>query len=834
MRADVPQDDVDFTYHSANVVDGLFTYAGGSYKNRFSSCQVSWSDPINHYSDTIESVYDSDLVERYNWNETQLTAIGCTSQSEAHRRGRWVILSNAKDGTVSFGVGLDGYIPMPAEIIGIADPFKAGKANGGRISAVNGRNVTLDRVADYGIGDRLVVNLPDGTAQTRTISAVSADKKTYTVATAYRIAPVAGAVWAIDSDNLAIQYYRITSISSNDDGTFTVAGVQHDPNKYRYIDDGVKVDSAPITVTPTNVMKPPANIVVTEVDHISQGLTVASLQASWDKVEGAINYTAQWRKDSGDWVNVGKTSAQGFTVQGIYAGVYDVRVRAINAVDVSSPWGYADSTTLNGKVGKPGTPTNLLASDNVVWNINVTWAFPAGSGDTAYTELQQATTADNQNPTLLATVPYPASSYQHGPMPAGVRRWYRARLVDRIGNVGDWTEFVPGASSTDANALLDNTLKNFLDSEDGKALLDPLITDPQALVENLLANYDTVNQQWSQYGENRAGIIEAKKIATDANSSIAQLETDVVAKFGEQEAVIQEKFTAYADASGPSAIWTMKMGLNYNGTKYDAGISIAAIVNGTAVETRFAVNANQFVVVSGSGNNLYSPFIIKDGQVLISQAFIGNAWITNAMIGDYIESNTYIPGQAGWHIDKNGTAEFSGVTVRGKIYASEGELENVRINENCTILGTLNANRIVGDLSDFSISRSFNVGSFTLGGNQTSSEYNICGINQTSFDRKIAITSANGNGIFDINISLGGPGLVYMDWIVAGNAVATEIFSTGQGQVVGPRQIISPAGSGNTIISIRFRNTSSSPANINIVGNQTINIFANRNANIIT
>ncbi|MFS7382540.1 DUF1983 domain-containing protein [Rahnella inusitata] len=833
VRADVPQDDVDFTYHSSNVVDGMFTYAGGSYKNRFSSCQVSWSDPINHYSDTIESVYEPDLVARYNWNETQLTAIGCTSQSEAHRRGRWVILSNAKDGTVSFGVGLDGYIPMPAEIIGIADPFRAGKANGGRISAVNGNNITVDRVADYGIGARLVVNLPDGTAQTRTISGVSADKKTFTVATAYRMTPVSGAVWAIDSDNLAIQYFRITSISSNDDGTFTVAGVQHDPNKYRYIDDGVKVDSAPITVTPTNVMKPPPNIVVTEVDHIAQGLTVASLQASWDKVEGAINYTAQWRKDNGDWVNVGKTSAQGFTVQGIYAGVYDVRVRAINAVDVSSPWGYADSTTLNGKVGKPGTPTNLLASDNVVWNINVTWAFPAGSGDTAYTELQQSTTDDHQNPTLLVTVPYPGSSYQHGPMPAGIRRWYRARLVDRIGNVGEWTDYVAGASNVDANDLIHDTLEKYLETQDGKALLEPLITDPQLLAESILANYDSVDQQWKNYGENRAGIIEATKIATDANSSIAQLETDVAAKFGEQEAVIQEKFTAYADASGPSAIWTMKMGLNYNGTKYDAGISVAAIVNGTEVETRFAVNANQFVVISGSGNNLYSPFIIKDGQVLISQAFIGNAWITNAMIGEYIESNTYIPGQAGWHINKNGTSEFSGVTVRGKIYASEGELNNVLINENCEILGTLNANRIVGDLSDFSIGRTFNVGSFSLGGNQTSSEYNICGIAQTSFERKIALTSANGNGIFYINISLGGPGLVYMDWVVAGNVVATETLSTGQNQVIGSRQVVSPSGNGNTIIGIRFRNTSSSPANINIVGNQTINIFANRNANII-
>nr|WP_254309030.1 phage tail protein [Rahnella aceris] len=512
VRADVPQDDVDFTYHSANVVDGLFTYAGGSYKNRFSSCLVSWSDPGNHFSDTPESVYEPDLVERYNWNETQLMAIGCTSQSEAHRRGRWVLLSNAKDGTVSFGVGLDGYIPMPAEIIGIADPFRAGKANGGRISAVNGRNVTLDRVADYGIGDRLVVNLPDGTAQTRTISAVSADKKTYTVAMAYRMTPVAGAVWAIDSDNLAIQYYRITSISSNDNGTFTVAGVQHDPNKYRYIDDGVKVDAAPITVTPTNVMKAPANILITEVDHIAQGLTVASLQASWNKVEGAINYTAQWRKDNGDWVNVGKTSAQGFTIQGIYAGVYDVRVRAINAVDVSSPWGYAESTTLNGKVGKPGMPTNLLASDNIVWNINVTWAFPAGSGDTAYTELQQSTTDDHQNPTLLVTVPYPGASYQHGPMPAGVRRWYRARLVDRIGNVGDWTDFVMGTSSVDVSEILGDIAEEVLNSDLGK---------------QLVARVDSVEESVSELNDSVAA---AEQSIADTNDHINQVNTDLQGK----------------------------------------------------------------------------------------------------------------------------------------------------------------------------------------------------------------------------------------------------------------------------------------------------------------
>lgn len=515
VRADVPQDDVDFVYHASNVIDGLFTYGSGSYKNRYSSALVSWSDPQNHYSDTVEGVYDEKLVERYNVNQMSLTAIGCTSQSEAHRRGRWAILSNARDGTISFGVGLDGYIPLPAEIIGVADPFRAGKQNGGRISAASGRNITLDRAVDYAAGDRLVVNLPDGSAQTRTIGAVSSDKKTVTVNTAFSQPPAAGAVWAIDSDSLAIQYFRVTSISANDDsnGGFTITAVQHDPNKYRYIDDGVRIDPAPITVTPISIIPAPKNIIITEVDHVAQGLNVATMNVTWDKVGGAIRYMAQWRKDNGDWINVAVTSAQGFSIQGIYTGSYDVRVRAMNAQESSSPWGYADTTYLTGKTGKPGTPQNLLATDDVVWAIDLTWSFPDGSGDTSYTELQRATTDDKANPELLALVPYPAVSYQHGPMPAGVRQWYRARLVDRIGNVGDWTAWVMGTSSIDVSAITDDILNDMKESEVFKDLIENAVDSNETIagmVTDIQENADQLEQQALQIQQNSDGLSKAE------------------------------------------------------------------------------------------------------------------------------------------------------------------------------------------------------------------------------------------------------------------------------------------------------------------------------------
>ncbi|EPB1939540.1 host specificity protein J [Escherichia coli] len=754
VQADVPQDDVDWVYNVSNVIDGLFTYAGGSYKNRYSSCLVSWSDPQNHYSDTVEGVYDSALVERYDVRQTSLTAIGCTSQSEAHRRGRWVLLSNAKDGTVSFGVGLDGYIPLPAEIIGVADPFRSGKENGGRISAANGRQITLDREIDYAAKDRLVVNLPDGKAQTRTISAVSADKKTVTVATAFSQVPVAGAVWAIDSDNLAIQYFRVTSIAANDDSTggFTITAVQHDPNKYRYIDDGVRVESPPITVTPISVLSAPKNIVVTESDHVSQGLTVASLDVSWDKVEGAIRYVAQWRKDNGDWINVPVTSAQGFSVQGIYSGSYDVRVRALNAQDTSSPWGYGETTYLSGKTGKPGTPLNFLATEDVVWHIDLTWKFPDGSGDTAYTEIQRATTADYANPELLVLVPYPAADYQHGPMPAGVRQWYRARLIDRIGNAGDWTDWIMGTSSIDVSEITNDILEDMKESETFKDLIENAVDSNEkiaGMADEIKNHADELEQQAKDILENADGLAQAEvkideiSVSMDGmtggvkNSSIAVIQnslaqvtsrrsqtatnngnvakidridttiadtsqavaralvtldasaggnvsnatdlTETLADFTQasatkinsltvtvngQTAAINQTAQAVADVNGNlNAMYNIKVGVAANGQYYAAGMGIGVQNTPGGMQSQVIFLADRFAVTTQAGAVVSLPFVIQNGQTFIRETFIQDGTISNAKIGNFIQSNNYVAGSVGWKLDKSGTFENYGSTA---------------------------------------------------------------------------------------------------------------------------------------------------------------------------
>ncbi|MCU6164869.1 TipJ family phage tail tip protein [Enterobacter roggenkampii] len=711
VKADVPQDDVDWVYTASNVINGEFNYAGGSYKKRYSSCLVSWSDPVNHYSDTVEGVYDSALVERYQINQLTLTAIGCTKQSEAHRRGRWALLSSVKDGSVTFGVGLDGYIPLPSQVIGVADPFRAGIQNGGRMKSIKGRVVTLDRAIDYEAGARLVMNMPDGSTQSRTIEAVNNEENTVTLTTGFSQTPVYGAVWAIDSDKVAIQYFRVMSVAANDDetGGFTISAIQHDPEKYRYIDDGVRIESPPITVTPVNVLDAPEDIVIEETDYVAQGLTVATLYVSWKRVEGAIRYVAQWRKDNGDWINVPVTSAQGFSVEGIYSGSYDVRVRALNAQESSSPWGYADTTFLSGKQGKPGTPTNFRASDNVVWNIDLTWGFPEGSGDTAYTEIERATTSDFLNPQKLTLLTYPTSTYQHGPMKAGVNQWYRARLVDRIGNVGEWTEWVRGMSSIDASDLLGDITDGFLSAEDGDRLTSEINTNLEGIMQNALANHGTVEHQFALLGEVRADIVVVRTTIAEVDKAMAEMSTQVQAQIEDVTATLEDKLTAVVDANGASAIHTLKAGVRLDGVFHSAGMSIAVLAeSGKPVITRIGFNANQFVLLSGSGENQYSPFAVVDGQVFISDGFIQNGSITNAKIGEYIQSYNFVSGMMGWHIGKNGHAEFNNVTVRGTVYASNGQFSGAVYATDGDFQGTVYANRIVGYISESKMYPEFN------------------------------------------------------------------------------------------------------------------------------
>lgn len=677
--ADMPRD-VDYAYTRANVIDGRFTYSSSTTKTRYTTALVSWSDPGNAYADAMEPVFEQPLVARYGFNQLEMTAIGCTRQSEANRKGRWGILTNNKDRVVSFNVGLDGNIPQPGYIIAVSDELLSGKVMGGRISAVNGRVIKLDRVADAAAGDRLILNLPSGASQSRTIQAVNWES--VTVTTAYSETPQAEAVWVVESDELYAQQYRVVSVSDNDDGTFSITGAWHDPDKYARIDTGAIIDQRPVSVIPPGNQSPPANIVISSFSVVQQNISVETMRVSWDQAQNAIAYEAQWRCNDGNWVNLPRSSTTSFDVSGIYAGRYLVRVRAINAAEISSGWGYSEEKALTGKVGNPPKPVGF-ATTPINWGIRLNWGFPANTGDTLKTEIQYTANSDFSNPLLLSDVPYPSAEYTQLGLKAGQEFWYRAQLVDRTGNESGWTDWVRGESNANADDYLGDIADDFLTSADGDRLTGDIDTNLEAALQDALANHATVEHQWAQYGEVRADILVVKTTIAQVDKAMAEMSTQVQAQIKDVTASLEDKLTATVDATSATAIHTLKVGVRINDIFYGAGMSIAVLAEaGKPVVTRVGFNANQFVLMSGSGDTQYSPFAVVNGQVFISDAFIQNGSITNAKIGDYIQSNNFVAGSTGWRIDKNGNAE-----LHGKLYADSGQFSFNGTNNTVVING---------------------------------------------------------------------------------------------------------------------------------------------------
>ncbi|WP_232298375.1 host specificity protein J [Erwinia typographi] len=585
--ADMPRD-IDYNYTRANVVDGLFTYSSSTTKTRYTNALVSWSDPDNAYSDAMEPVFEQDLVTRYGFNQLELTAIGCTRQSEANRKGRWGILTNNKDRVVTFSVGLDGMIPQPGYIIGVSDEMLSGKVTGGRISSVNGRAITLDRIPDVANGDRLILNLPSGTSQSRTVQSVSG--KVVTVTTAYGETPQAESVWVVESDELYAQQYRVISVSDNNDNTFTISAAYHDPDKYARIDTGAIIDERPISVIPPGSQNPPDNIQIGSYSVVNQGISVQTMRATWDAAANAIAYEAQWRRNDSNWVNVPRSSTTSFEVPGIYAGRYLVRVRAVNAAEISSNWGYSQEVTLTGKEGNPPKPVGFAAT-GINWGILLSWGFPENTSDTLKTEIQYTANSDQSEPLLLSDVPYPQATYTQMGLRAGQEFWYRAQLVDKTGNESGYTDWIRGMSNDNADDYLVDIAGDFLTSKDGDRLTSDIETNIDAILHNALSVNATVDHQFQQNGEVRADILTVKTTIAEVDNALADLTTQVQAQIGDITASLEDKLTAVVDGDGATAIYTLKTGVRINGVTYNAGMSIAVLAqSGQAVVTRIGFN----------------------------------------------------------------------------------------------------------------------------------------------------------------------------------------------------------------------------------------------------
>ncbi|MCV3851627.1 phage tail protein [Pseudomonas aeruginosa] len=793
IQADIPRaTDVDFAYTRANVIDGRFSYGSASERTRYSRALVSYDNPANNYDTDVAVATDKRLQRRYGDNPVEVAAIGCDRESEAQRRGKWAILTNSQDRTVTFRTGMDGAIPLPGWVIPVADALLAGREIGGRISAVAGRVITLDRDTQVKAGDRLFLNLPSGKAEARSVQSVAG--RAVTVTTAYSETPLPELVWTLDADDLAVPLYRVMKVSQPERGVFEITALQYEPGKFSAIDTGAKLESRPISVIPITTVAPPANVTLTSHYQFDQGLAVSTMTIAWPPVEGAVAYDVEWKKDSGNWIRLPRAGTTSVDVTGIYAGGYLARVRAVSAFDITSVWKSSILTHLSGKTGAPPALA-FLRTTSGPWKIGLEWGFPAsGAADTAYTEIQQSVTpgGSEQNATALGLFAYPTDTHTLTSLAAGARLAFRGRLIDRTGNVGPWSAWVDGISSTDASEYNGLITKEYVESALGEQffadidqmqvdisglqdqidnLTDVLAYDPtktyakndivrvgnrlyqakQAVPLNASppnATYwadigqsiETANGLAQQVATNTADITEldgkveaaassldvlqaaarrepatgekadalkgwdtiaraATEVTVRANEDEAQAKRtslleartataegrittveqvtasdrqataqridQLAAEVGSNSAAIQTTSQAVASLDGNvQALYSVKLQAHANGQEYATGFQLG-FDSGTSVTT-MAFQADRFLWFNSSSGQTVAPVSIVGGQMFINNAMIQDGSITNAKIGNVIQSTALgANGEPLWKLDKAGSLTMNSATSGG-------------------------------------------------------------------------------------------------------------------------------------------------------------------------
>ncbi|WP_019518891.1 host specificity protein J, partial [Faucicola boevrei] len=447
VDSDTRKDPV-YTFSPGNVVGGEFSYTGTRARDRHTAVKVAWDNPDNDFKTEYEAVQDEEGIATQGLRMLDMNAFGCTSRGQAMRAGLWALKSEQLETrSVTFKTGLQGFIPQVGQVINIADNVFAGRAISGRIVSVNGKQITLDRVAGK-VGDILTIATADGVLSTK-ITAIN--DKIVTVNQALNVANES--IWAIVADDLKLMQFRVLTIEQHDDATFSIHALQYEPQKFDAVDNGVHITPQPYSVLKATPITAPNSVTLTSSNRTVQGQVVTTLTINWEQVQGATAYIVKWRKDDGNWQTLPKISGQSVDIDGVYQGQYLAQVQAVDSFDNESLPTTSELTTIHGKTGKPPRLAKFVVK-GILFGMQMDWIFAKGSDDTNFTEIQVSPDG-RSNIASLGTFSYPTNSHTINGLQGNLTQFYRGRIVDKLGNTSDWTDWVKGVTDSRADKVLD-------------------------------------------------------------------------------------------------------------------------------------------------------------------------------------------------------------------------------------------------------------------------------------------------------------------------------------------------------------------------------------------
>ncbi|EHZ0123391.1 TPA: host specificity protein J, partial [Escherichia coli O157:H7] len=709
--------DVVWPYTNSDVVvdDNCvgFRYSFSALKDRHTAVEVNYTDPQNGWQTSTELVEDPEAILRYGRNLLKMDAFGCTSRGQAHRAGLWVIKTGLLETqTVDFTLGSQGLRHTPGDIIEICDNDYAGTMTGGRILSIDAasRTLTLDREVTLPETGAATVNLINGSGKPVSVAITAHPAPDRIQVSTLPDGVETYGVWGLSLPSLRRRLFRCVSIRENTDGTFAITAVQHVPEKEAIVDNGAHFDGDQSGTV--NGVTPPA------VQHLTAEVTADSgeyqVLARWDtpKVVKGVSFLLRLTVAADDGserlVSTARTTETTYRFTQLAPGNYRLTVRAVNA------WGQqGDPASVSFRIAAPAAPSRIELTPGyfqitatphlAVYDPTVQFEF--WFSEKRIADIRQVETTARYLGTALYWI---AASINIKP---GHDYYFYIRSVNTVGKSA-FVEAV-GQPSDDASGYLD-----FFKGEIGKTHL--------------------AQELWTQIdnGQLAPDLTEIRTSITDVSNEITQT---VNKKLEDQSAAIQQIQKVQVDTNNNlNSMWAVKLQQMQDGRLYIAGIGAGIENTPDGMQSQVLLAADRIAMINPANGNTKPMFVGQGDQIFMNEVFL-----------KYLTAPTITSGgnPPAFSLTPDGRLTAKNADISGSVNANSGALNNVTINQNCTIKGMLEATQVRGDFVK-AVSKAFPKKVGTWGNTETpNGTVTVTISDDHNFDRQIIIPPIIFNGI---------------------------------------------------------------------------------------
>ncbi|UNM95966.1 phage tail protein [Ignatzschineria rhizosphaerae] len=683
--------DVVRIYNNSMVVDGLFDYAETELSQRYNQVQVQWVDAENGYETTIDEVSDDAniaLVERV--ITLSIVAFGVTKLSYARRAALWALITSLTETVVvSFKVGASGIYHEIYDIIEIVDNDHIGTMLGGRIKAINGSVITLDREVNNAL--EFSIETKSGPRNFDVKRQISETEYELTLAPEI----IESAAFNAILKDVEPRLFRCTNIEENDDGTYTVSAIQHNPQKEAIVDRGAEYIPSKTTV-------------INSVPGLSNGIVNNDGRAiilEWDSLSviGTENtYRIQLFKDKALYKTF-ETKETSLGLENLPQGEYIAKIRAVNSSGQhSEELVIAFSTTyiIDGLRAKP-----------IVFGIELRWQLPALITSDASTEIWHSERDDRMTATRLAVVPYPQSNYTFNGLSVGDAYYFWFRLVDRAGNDGEFSYSILGKPSDNSDDILSYLDGKISEKEISKELqdqfdknIDDAIKESEIVInesigkleldneklniniekinaDDVLKDISLMNEGYTRRSQDAvlevnvadafAQIKETNTVIVDKTEALAQKDTQLEASINSNKAEIKRVEQVVVDEKQSQAIFKEDVKTKFDENEADATLSLISL------STEGFTRSQQDLMLSANVADAHAQ--IEETKTVVAKEKEAQAEINTDIKSEIAKNSAQIKINAQTQVDDNKALTKQINDARSEMGNNKAEIEGIKV-----------------------------------------------------------------------------------------------------------------------------------------------------------